>query len=319
MFDKWQEHIEQVSGIPSELQDKVIASVLIIAALWLLRALIIHIMWKRTDDVRIRYNWQKTTSYVTAFLALLLVGLVWFKVMQSLTTFLGLLSAGLAIALRDIVTNFAGWIYIISKRPFALGDRVQAGEHAGDVIDISVFQFTLMEVGNWVDADQSTGRVIHIPNSTVFTHALANYSKGFEYIWNEIPILITFESNWQEAKKILREIAKARTMHLEKAAKKKVKEASKRFMIFYSSLTPTVYTSVKESGVLMTIRYLCEPRRRRDTAEAIWEDILRALAKRDDIDFAYPTQRFYDRVTEGKTGARTSPDKPEPGSEMADT
>ncbi len=80
-------------------------------------------------------------------------------------------------------------------------------------------------------------------------------------------------------------------------------------MIFYSTLTPTVYTTVKDSGVMLTLRYLCHPRRRRGTNEAIWEDILNRFAERDDIDFAYPTIRYYDNATEGKPG--TVPGTPE--------
>jgi small-conductance mechanosensitive channel len=79
-------------------------------------------------------------------------------------------------------------------------------------------------------------------------------------------------------------------------------------MIFYSTLTPSVYTHVKDSGVLLTIRYLCEPRRRRDSQQAIWEDILKKFAECDDIDFAYPTQRFYNNSVEGKTGTRPNSD-----------
>ena len=75
-------------------------------------------------------------------------------------------------------------------------------------------------------------------------------------------------------------------------------------MIFYSTLTPAVYTSVKDSGVLLTVRYLIEPRRRRASIQAIWEDILESFAESKDIDFAYPTQRFYDNVSEGKEKAR---------------
>ena len=80
----------------------------------------------------------------------------------------------------------------------------------------------------------------------------------------------------------------------------------KKFMIFYSTLTPAVYTSVKDSGVLLTIRYLIEPRRRRASSQAIWEDILDAFGNCNDIDFAYPTQRFYNNVSEGKDGARAN-------------
>jgi small-conductance mechanosensitive channel len=144
-----------------------------------------------------------------------------------------------------------------------------------------------------VEADQSTGRIIHIPNGMILNQTLANYSKGFQYIWNEIPILITFESNWEKAKDLLQKIANKHGEHLSQAAEKRVKEASRKFMIFYSKLTPIVYTSVEESGVLLTIRYLCEPSRRRDSKQAIWEDVLKEFAKNEDIDFAYPTHRTF--------------------------
>ncbi len=71
-------------------------------------------------------------------------------------------------------------------------------------------------------------------------------------------------------------------------------------MIIYSKLIPTVHTSVKDSGVLLTIRYLCEPKQRRNSENAIWENILNEFAKCKDIDFAYPTQRFYNQLLEGK-------------------
>lgn len=232
------------------------------------------------------------------------MGRVWYEGFQSIATFLGLLSAGLAIALKDLLVNLAGWIFIMWRRPFEVGDRIQIGNLVGDVIDLRIFQFTLMEIGGWVDADQSTGRVVHIPNGKVFTEAQANYHKGFQYIWNEIPVLITFESNWKKAKGILQKVGIKHAEHLSASAEQRIKEASRKFMIFYSKLTPTVYTSVKESGVLLTIRYLCEPRRRRDSEEAIWEEILEKFAHCPDIDFAYPTRRFYNNLLERKSGTK---------------
>ena len=75
-------------------------------------------------------------------------------------------------------------------------------------------------------------------------------------------------------------------------------------MIFYNKLTPVVYTTVKDSGVMLTIRYLTDPRKRRGSEQELWENILDAFATHDDIDFAYPTQRFYANMTEGKPGTR---------------
>lgn len=292
--------------VVTENVKKIIIVVGIIIIAWIIRTMIVKVLLKQVEDVRSRYLWQKTVTYILTFTVLIIIGNIFFKGVRGLTTFFGLLSAGIAIAMKDIFTNIAGWAFIIWVKPFGVTDRIQVGDYSGDVIDVSFFQTTLMEIGNWVDADQSTGRVIRIPNNLVFTHSLANYSKGFQFIWNEIPILITFESNWEKAKEMLFKIAKKHAEHLSEKAEKKVREASKDFMIFYSSLTPTVYTSVRNSGVLLTIRYLCEPRRRRGTEQAIWEDILKTFADCDDIDFAYPTQRFYHNIQEGKPGTKSS-------------
>ena len=94
----------------------------------------------------------------------------------------------------------------------------------GDVIDIRVFQFSILEVGNWVDADQSTGRIINIPNGKVFTETMVNYTTGFEYIWNEMPVLVTFESEWEKAKEAANgKIAEKRAAHTSEEIGKKIR------------------------------------------------------------------------------------------------
>jgi small-conductance mechanosensitive channel len=308
MLSKLTEYFHKSIGLSPEIQSKLLTSIIIVLVLWFLHRLISRIALPRIKELPNRYRWKKISSYIAAFLGIIIIGRVWFEGTQSLVTFFGLLSAGVAIALKDLIANLAGWAFIMWRRPFEVGDRVEIGGHAGDVIDIRIFQFTLMEIGNWVEADQSTGRIIHIPNGKVFTEPLANYHKGFRYIWNEIPVLITFESNWEKAKDILQQIGTEHAEHLSKSAEERIIEASRKFMIFYSKLTPSVYSNVKDSGVLLTLRYLCEPRRRRDSQQAIWEDVLREFAKCPDIDFAYPTQRFFNNLLEGKPGTKPSSD-----------
>ena len=115
-------------------------------------------------------------------------------------------------------------------------------------------------------------------------------------------MLVTFESNWPKAKAILQKIVDDHSAHLSESAMQSVQKAAQRAMIIYSTLTPKVWTSVVESGVLLTIRYLCDPRKRRGTAETMWEDILTEFGKCNDIDFAYPTVRRYMNKEEGKSG-----------------
>ena len=90
---------------------------------------------------------------------------------------------------------------------------------------------------------------------------------------------------------------------------KQIKAAAKKFLIFYSKLTPIVYTEVQDSGVLLTMRYMCNPRERRATVEKIWENVLKEFAKHKDIDFAYPTQRFYNNIIEGKNEIKSDSKK----------
>ncbi|MHC4661677.1 MAG: mechanosensitive ion channel family protein [Planctomycetota bacterium] len=306
--------LQETLGMSTKVQAKLLTSVILVLGLWIVSWLIPRIALWRTEDPRIRYRWKKAFGYFVFFLSIIVIGFVWLEEFQSIMTFLGLVSAGITIALKDPIVNFFGWAFIVFRRPLQVGDRIQIGDDAGDVIDIRLFQFTLMEIGNWVDADQSTGRIIHIPNGKIFTEPLSNYSRGFQYIWNEIPVLITFESNWEKAKNILSEVVNKHAEHLSKLAEKKVKEASMKYMIFYSKLTPTVYTTVKDSGVLLTIRYLCEPRKRRGSEQEIWENILKEFGRSSNIDFAYPTQRFY-TPAQGKPAAPPPTENEEPENE----
>jgi small-conductance mechanosensitive channel len=299
--------IETRMGLGLGAQHRVLTSIIVVIVLWIIHGIIARVLLPRMEDVQARYRARKIVGYAIFLIAILVIGRIWLGGFAALGTYLGIVSAGLAIAMRDPLVNLAGWVFIMLRRPLEVGDRIQIGGNAGDVIDVRVFQFTLMEIGNWVDADQSTGRIIHVPNGKIFTEAVANYSKGFHYIWNEIPVLVTFESNWEKAKQILLRIVAEDSAGLSKQAAEKVRHAAHKFMIFYAKLTPTVYTSVKDSGVLLTVRYLCEPRKRRTTTEKLWEHILREFAECDDIDFAYPTRRYYDNLTEGKPGTKPSP------------
>jgi len=300
MIDWVQTHL----GISPELQLRIFATLGTVVGLWVLHKLILALVYRRVHDPWSRYRWRKSLTYVFMAAGIVIVGRMWFAGVQALATFFGLLSAGLAIALKEPVSNLAGWAFIMWRRPFEVGDRVQIGTHAGDVIDLGVFQFTLNEIGAWVQADQSTGRIIHVPNGKVFTDPVANYNKGFRYIWNEVPVVVTFESDWRKAKHILGKIALKHAEHLTAQAEQELLAASQQYLINYRKLTPIVYTNVVDFGVQLTIRYLIEPRKRRGTEHAIWEDILTEFADCEDIDLAYHTTRSFKYTEEGKPGLR---------------
>jgi small-conductance mechanosensitive channel len=282
-----------------------VVSALVIVFLVVGRWLIIRAVKAQTDDVRLLYKWSKGSAYTAVAIGLPLILMIWISDVGSIGTFLGLVSAGLAVALSDTLMNMAGWLFIVGKRPFSVGDRIEVDGSAGDVIDVSLFQFTILEIKNWVDADQSTGRIIHVPNRFAFNKAIANYTQSFGFIWNEAHVLITFESDWKRMKDILMSISEMEVDTLSDRAQRSVRESASRYMIFYRNLTPMVYTAVKDSGVQLTLRYLCEPRKRRATETRVWEAILNAIEAEPSIDLAYPTWRVY---RQGEASARFDSD-----------
>ncbi len=298
-------------GISSQVVDKVFGTFLIILIIWIIRKITFRLIQKAIDtrdlsdrDLERIYFAKRAINYIFATIAILLIGRIWVSGFRNLGTFLGLLSAGVAVALGDLLSSFVGWLFILLRRPYAVGDRIEIDGHLGDVVDIRLFNTYLLECGNWVEADQSTGRILLIPNNFIFKKPIANFTQGFNYIWDEVPVLITFESDWKKARKILEEIAIKIGSPMVEDAKKQLKYVASEHRIIFKTLTPIVYLSVQDSGILLTIRYLTPPRKRRTNQGLIWEAILEAFEKEGRIDLAYPTQRTYLNFVEGKVETR---------------
>lgn len=273
-------------------------SLIVLLGLWVISRLLLRVASRQQTDSRKLYQWRKTTNYIVTGLGVIFLANIWFDGFRSIATFLGIFSVGLVVVLRDPILNMFGWVFLIWKRPFKVGDRIKIGNYTGDVIDITFFQFTLNELGEWVDSEQATGRVVHLPNSQVFTQGQVNYNYGFPFLWHEVQVRITFESNWRKARAILEEIARRNGEKLSKEAEQRVRIEAQRHLIFYRSFEPRVFTKVRENGIQLTIRYLCGLNGRRESENRIWEDILTQFTGTPDIRFAYPTTRFYSSLEE---------------------
>jgi small-conductance mechanosensitive channel len=287
-------------NISERVAGELIATAATILIVLIVRFLVMRQLHRRIEDPELLFRARKTAAYVTTIVIIFAIARIWSGAFGDIGTFLGLLSAGIAIALGDVFLNLAGWLYIISRRPFKAGDRIEVGDMAGDVVDIRVFRFTLLEIGNWVDADQSTGRLLHIPNGLLFRQGMANYTEGFAHVWHEIPVLVTFESDWELAERLIKDQLGPYHMRDEDMrAAQELREASRRYFIRYKELDPIVYVTVKDSGVLLTARLLINPRQRRGVDDAVWRGILHAFEAEPSVELAYPTVRYF-RGPEGE-------------------
>ena len=292
-----------VPTLSPELRERILSTAILLGGMLALRLLALRIVRARVEEATEHYRWRKSLDYLLIPLGLLLVARVWWSGVAQLGTFLGLVTAGIALALRDPIANLAGWAFLLWRRPFRVGDRIQIGAYAGDVVDMRLFQFSLLEIRGRVDADQPTGRIVHVPNATVFTTPQANFSDGFPFIWVELPITLTFDSNWERAKAAFTQIAARHG-----ASQADVQGTLRtQYAVGTIEADAVVFTSLAPNGVVLTIRALCPVRAPRAVSQAIWEDVLRAVNGWPDVSFAYPTTRLYDQLAEGRVGAGPPP------------
>src|SRR3954466_14092394 len=130
---------------------------------------------------------------VIVFIGLSIFFANWYTALISV----GVVSIIVGLAVQTPMTSFIGWIYILVRRPYRVGDRIKIGEATGDVIDVSYIDTTLWEFGgSFLSTDHPSGRVIKFPNAKVLSSMVYNYSWPlFPYIWNEIKFQVAYQSD----------------------------------------------------------------------------------------------------------------------------
>lgn len=276
------------------LNNKFIISGSIIVFVFVLSLIFQMLVNKKIKNANLRHLSRKWIQYGRIAIIILVILFTWLEDPTNITTVLGFTSAGLALALHPVLINIAGWLLIIVNKPINIGDRIEYQSIKGDVIDIQMFYTLILEVGNWVDGDQSTGRVVSIPNGKIFTENYFNTTTGFNGIWNEIKILLTFDSNKEKAEKLILDIANELINEevLEQIKNEQLK-MSKKYAIKPGKLTPIVYFTLQSSGIQMELRYITLARNRRGIKTKLSERIYKAIHTSEDIEFAYPSQRIY--------------------------
>jgi small-conductance mechanosensitive channel len=161
-----------------DVDDRLIYTVVLIVVLTVAVRLGEWAAQRAVADEYWRYTIRKLIRYSAASMFLFTALGIWAQRLQGLLLVLGATGAGLTIALAPVIVSMAGWALIISSKLYKVGDRVQLGGVIGDVIDVGIIRTSLLEIGNWVQADQLTGRVIAVSNAAVFKDLLFNYTRA---------------------------------------------------------------------------------------------------------------------------------------------
>jgi small-conductance mechanosensitive channel len=156
-----------------------------------------------------RFNLRRILRLLVAIVLIFIVISVLFVNWYAAAVSLGLISLILGFALQTPISSFIGWIYILVRAPYRVGDRIQIGEARGDVIDVSYLDTTLWEIGGrHLSTDHPSGRLIKFPNTSVFDTPVFNYSWPlFPYVWNEVRFHIAYESDLEFVATTMQKIA----------------------------------------------------------------------------------------------------------------
>ena len=177
-----------------------VGAIIGIAVLYLFLSRILYPILYKRDRL---FTARRLSRYITLAIMLAVVLGFFFRDLKDVGLTIGLTAAAIVIVLQDLFSSFVGWFVIVASRKVRVGDRVEIGGQKGDVVDIQLLRTTLVELNNWLEVDEPTGRVIVLPNNFIFKENVVNYSHIHSRYWNKIDVTVTFETPAAEAEELL--------------------------------------------------------------------------------------------------------------------
>ncbi|HEV2279319.1 MAG TPA: mechanosensitive ion channel domain-containing protein [Acidobacteriaceae bacterium] len=240
-------------------------------------------------DDREQYMHRINARLVITIAVALAIAVLWARLLQNKGTFFGLIGAGLAVAMKEPLLSIAGRLSIWLGHLYRVGDRIEFQGMGGDVINIGVFYTRMLEIGNWIHGDQATGRIVQFPNSAVYQNSVYNYTQNFSFIWDELTLPVTYASDVPAATEILVTTGKEYTRDFLSSAQGELDKLRNDAVVPDLNLEPTVYTKVTSNYVELTMRYLVEPRKRRQASSWLYQRIFEKVCGNERISIGSDT------------------------------
>ena len=220
------------------------------------------------------YRGKKMVTFLGYFAALVAISLIFSDSLGKMAVAFGVAGAGIAFALQEVIASLAGWVAISFGNFYNTGDRVQLGGIKGDVIDIGMLRTTMMEIGQWVNADLYNGRIVKIANSFVFKEPVFNYSGDFPFLWDEITVPVKYGSDYRLSREIFQQILVEVTGEYATQAKASWAELIHQYRVDPTEIDPRVFLVANDNWMEFTLRYVVDYKKRRITKDQLFTRIL---------------------------------------------
>jgi len=273
-IDYFNDFLSNALGIKGPYVSLIMYTIISVVLIKLVFKLVNSFYFKIIKNNKSRFIFSKKVNLISNLIMFVVILMIWEKFIVTFITLISFVSAAIAYSLRETIINFFCGIYIKMAKPFVIEDRIMIDNYIGDVVNITALSFEILEVDP--DSFQSTGVIVHIPNSKIFSGSMKNYVKVFKYIWNEIEVRIPVDSNVKKAKGHIYKIVRSNEV-LKKIPNKMVNQLNDTgdYRVYYNKLEPIIYTKVSDKCVVLTVRYLVHPKKNRNIESEIWNEILR--------------------------------------------
>jgi small-conductance mechanosensitive channel len=158
-----------------------------------------HFTNKYIRDIRRRRQFLIVRRTVVSFLSAIVVLFGFVTQFNSLATFAGFITAGIAVGLQTILLSVAAYFFIIGRYGVKVGDRITISSVTGDVIDVGLVRFYMMELAGSGTDLKPTGRVAVFSNAVLFQAGTPLYKQipGTEYAWHELIVKLADGANYK--------------------------------------------------------------------------------------------------------------------------
>jgi len=232
---------------------------------------------KRISNTAIRYKAQKGIEII-GYALLIFLAITYFSgAIKDFTIIIGLFTAGLAFTLQELILSIAGSVYIFLVKVYKPGDRIEINGIKGDVIDVDSIYTTMMEIGQWVESDNYSGRIVKLSNAFVFKGPIYNYSQDFPFIWDQFNLPIRYGSDMELAKTLIIKIASETLSEYTKASKSQWEAVVKKYYIEDAEVEPTLAIKLTDNWAEYNLRYIVNYKKRRLTKHILHDNIRKAF------------------------------------------
>jgi small-conductance mechanosensitive channel len=253
--------------------------IILIALIFTLIQLFRRFLKKNITETSAKYKSQKSVEIIGYIIIIILSFFYFTGNIKDFTLAIGLFTAGIAFTLQELILSIAGSLFIFIVKVYKPGDRIEINGIKGDVIDVDSMYTTMMEIGQWVNSDNYSGRIVKLSNAFVFKGPVYNYSQDFPFIWDEFNLPIRYGSDVELAKSIFIKIASETLSEFTSNSKSQWKDVVNKYYVEDAVVEPTLAISLTDNWIQFNIRYIVDYKKRRSTRHILNTKIMEAIEK----------------------------------------